>query len=216
MDYPDDVTSTTLPSHSSGSSSTLRLYDIFIPLLGVLIITLNALVVLSSGLLLQKRKLSMHTMIKQQWKLAAQQVCINYGESLTLHFIHHFTLSLYVWLGQEPRSTYFFLGNVGLSDLMTGCAVLFGQFYPRHIRSDLSCSIQMGEFSTQLITFIIIHKSENRFRCAKLEFKFVLMTFKLVFIQPTPISLSLSLLRCRYDCFIDAGFRIFNYPRSDR
>ncbi|XP_059611452.1 glucose-dependent insulinotropic receptor-like isoform X2 [Phlebotomus argentipes] len=81
-------------------SATLRLYDIFIPLLGVFIILLNLAVVISSGLILKR--------------------------------------------GQQPRSTYMFLGNVALSDLVTGIAVLFGQFYPREYRDEHSCAIQIG------------------------------------------------------------------------
>lgn len=38
------------------SSGVLKLYDIFVPLLGLFIISFNLLVVISSGLLLKKRK----------------------------------------------------------------------------------------------------------------------------------------------------------------
>lgn len=51
----DEATAITSEGPSS-QSATLRLYDIFIPLLGFFIISLNLLVVISSGLLLQKRK----------------------------------------------------------------------------------------------------------------------------------------------------------------
>lgn len=51
----DEVTAITTEGPSS-QSATLRLYDVFIPLLGFFIISLNLLVVISSGLLLQKRK----------------------------------------------------------------------------------------------------------------------------------------------------------------
>jgi len=47
--------------------------------------------------------------------------------------------------GQQPRSTYLFLGNVAMADLVTGVAVLFGQFYPRKYRDEMSCAIQIGE-----------------------------------------------------------------------
>lgn len=51
------LTTTTYPEIQEAThSATLRLYDIFIPLLGLFIITLNLLVVISSGLLLKKRK----------------------------------------------------------------------------------------------------------------------------------------------------------------
>jgi hypothetical protein len=57
MDYNDIIT-TTYPAieDSSSRAAVLGLYDIFIPLLGLFIIALNLLVVISSGLLLQKRK----------------------------------------------------------------------------------------------------------------------------------------------------------------
>lgn len=51
----DEATTITTQGPSS-QSATLRLYDVFIPLLGFFIISLNLLVVISSGLLLQKRK----------------------------------------------------------------------------------------------------------------------------------------------------------------
>jgi hypothetical protein len=54
MEYDNDVITTTRPE--SSNSVTLRLYDVFIPLLGLFIISLNLLVVISSGLLLKKRK----------------------------------------------------------------------------------------------------------------------------------------------------------------
>lgn len=89
-------------STSTVVTRTLRLYDIFIPLLGFFIITLNLIVVISSGLILKKGRL-------------------------------------------HPKSTYLFLGNVALADLVTGCAVLFGQFYPSHYRDENSCAIQIGK-----------------------------------------------------------------------
>jgi len=55
--FPDNEETTTLPSSTTTTSATLQLYDIFIPLLGIFIISLNLLVVVSSGLLMKKRKL---------------------------------------------------------------------------------------------------------------------------------------------------------------
>ena len=52
----DNEDLTTISPGIESSSATLRLYDIFIPLLGIFIISTNALVVYSSGLLLKKRK----------------------------------------------------------------------------------------------------------------------------------------------------------------
>lgn len=48
-------------------------------------------------------------------------------------------------LGQQPRSTYMFLGNVALTDFVTGLAVLFGQFYPKNIRNHYICATQLGK-----------------------------------------------------------------------
>lgn len=58
MDRIDEIITTLAPEDDdpSARSATLRLYDIFIPLLGLFIISLNLLVVISSGLLLKKRK----------------------------------------------------------------------------------------------------------------------------------------------------------------
>jgi hypothetical protein len=53
----DDISTTLAPTPPT-TSATLRLYDVFIPLLGVFIISLNLLVVISSGLLLKKRKIA--------------------------------------------------------------------------------------------------------------------------------------------------------------
>lgn len=57
----------------------------------------------------------------------------------------------FTYIGQQPRSTYLFLGNVALTDLLTGIAVLFGQFYPRAHRGELSCAMQIGIINNELI-----------------------------------------------------------------
>ncbi|XP_065078562.1 glucose-dependent insulinotropic receptor-like [Ochlerotatus camptorhynchus] len=46
--------------------------------------------------------------------------------------------------GQQPYTTYLFLGNVGASDLLTGFAVLYGQYAPREIRGEDNCAILIG------------------------------------------------------------------------
>lgn len=84
-------------SLSSSEQTQLLLYDIFIPLLGSLIIVLNLAVVISSLLLLRK--------------------------------------------GQQPYGTYLFLGNVAAADLLTGFAVIYGQYAPREIRGEDNCAI---------------------------------------------------------------------------
>lgn len=46
--------------------------------------------------------------------------------------------------GQQPRSTYMFLGNVALTDLITGIAVIFGQVFPKQYRNHYICATQLG------------------------------------------------------------------------
>ena len=58
MDYNFETTTLeqSLIQAASAETTTLRLYDIFIPLLGIFIILLNSIVVNASGLLIEKRK----------------------------------------------------------------------------------------------------------------------------------------------------------------
>jgi hypothetical protein len=46
--------------------------------------------------------------------------------------------------GAQPRTTYLFLGNVAVADLVTSAAMLFGQLYPREHRNELMCMLQIG------------------------------------------------------------------------
>nr|AIK28864.1 putative serotonin receptor [Aedes aegypti] len=46
--------------------------------------------------------------------------------------------------GQQPYTTYLFLGNVAASDLLTGFAVLYGQYAPKEIRGEDNCAILIG------------------------------------------------------------------------
>lgn len=46
--------------------------------------------------------------------------------------------------GAEPRTTYLFLGNVAMADMMTSVAVLIGQLYPWQHRNDAICILHMG------------------------------------------------------------------------
>ncbi|XP_037949872.1 glucose-dependent insulinotropic receptor-like [Teleopsis dalmanni] len=45
---------------------------------------------------------------------------------------------------QQPRSTYIFLGNIALADMLTGVSTLIGQYYPKDIRTEMMCCIQIG------------------------------------------------------------------------
>lgn len=175
LSMEDDFTTMQFPvDERSTVSATLRLYDIFIPLLGVFIISLNLLVVISSGLLLKKRKfffwfnLFVYSAITiccnktdyLQWcssgaikrrnaiKVQREDAFMFLLEDNKHEAISHcvcLPLLFLTILGQQPRSTYLFLGNVGLSDLITGIAVLFGQLYPDNHRSDVQCAVHMGE-----------------------------------------------------------------------
>ncbi|KAL7020009.1 hypothetical protein ACKWTF_011342 [Chironomus riparius] len=121
MDYNFETTTLeqSLIQAASAETATLRLYDIFIPLLGIFIILLNSIVVNASGLLIEKR--------------------------------------------QQPRSCYILLGNLGLSNLLTGIAVLFGHYYPS--RNDTSCAIQIGMIvSSSLVSvFSVLLVAIDRF-----------------------------------------------------
>lgn len=64
---------------------------------------------------------------------------------------------LYIFPGQQPRSCYILLGNLGLSNLLTGIAVLFGHYYPS--RNDTSCAIQIGMFVVLIILGFLFWKS---------------------------------------------------------
>lgn len=52
----------------------------------------------------------------------------------------------YFITGLQPRSTYIFLGNVALADMMAGVSTLVGQYYPKDKRSETMCNIQIGKF----------------------------------------------------------------------
>ncbi|XP_076355250.1 glucose-dependent insulinotropic receptor-like [Tachypleus tridentatus] len=97
--FEDDlpVNGTNIPS---SEKAQMLVYDIFIPIIGAVIVLINSAVVISSGLLLKK--------------------------------------------GVTPKSTYLFLGNLALSDVLTGITVLVGHFYPDSIRTQTCCLIQLG------------------------------------------------------------------------
>ncbi|XP_053661418.1 glucose-dependent insulinotropic receptor-like [Anopheles marshallii] len=106
---PMATTTESVTTLSASEETTLLLYDIFIPLLGSLIIILNLIVVVSGVLLLRK--------------------------------------------GQQPYTTYMFLGNVAVSDLLTGFAVMFGQYAPRERRAEENCTLMIGLIvSTSLVS----------------------------------------------------------------
>ncbi|KAJ3649541.1 hypothetical protein Zmor_021279 [Zophobas morio] len=99
-----------LDDNSTSVKAQLTLYDVLIPSIGGVIILLNLLVVISSGLILKK--------------------------------------------GQQPRSTYLFLGNVAMTDLLTGVAVVFGQLYPREHRDHNICALQLGMIVSSTLTSV--------------------------------------------------------------
>lgn len=86
----DTVNSTSAPS----VSTTLRLYDIFIPLLGVFIIVLNLAVVISSGLILKRGE---SFLITPQYTLPS----LPHNPPKEKHFWHN--LSSPRWLSGMPK-----------------------------------------------------------------------------------------------------------------
>ncbi|KAJ3638606.1 hypothetical protein MTP99_001957 [Tenebrio molitor] len=99
-----------LDDNNPSVKAQLTLYDVLIPAIGCIIILLNLLVVVSSGLILKK--------------------------------------------GQQPRSTYLFLGNVAMTDLLTGVAVVFGQLYPKENRDHNICALQLGMIVASTLTSV--------------------------------------------------------------
>ncbi|XP_049850556.1 glucose-dependent insulinotropic receptor-like [Schistocerca gregaria] len=46
--------------------------------------------------------------------------------------------------GVQPKTTYLFLGNIAMADLITGIAVVFGQAFPKNLRDETTCFFQLG------------------------------------------------------------------------
>lgn len=93
MDYHDDISTTLTPEindSTSTQSATLQLYDIFIPLLGLFIISLNLLVVISSGLLLKKRKTSFSSFCAVPYIWASESVCRNKNRWHNVFLLFHY------------------------------------------------------------------------------------------------------------------------------
>ncbi|CAH0551831.1 unnamed protein product [Brassicogethes aeneus] len=57
--------------------------------------------------------------------------------------------------GQEPRSTYLYLGNVALTDFFTGIAVIFGQVFPIQYRDHYVCSLQIGMIVSSTLASVL-------------------------------------------------------------
>ncbi|XP_063222013.1 5-hydroxytryptamine receptor 1A-like [Bacillus rossius redtenbacheri] len=53
-----------------------------------------------------------------------------------------------------PRTTYLFLGNVAMADLITSVAYLFGQLYPKQNRAPVICYMQMGMIVSSTVASI--------------------------------------------------------------
>lgn len=47
--------------------------------------------------------------------------------------------------GVEPRPTYMFLGNLALTDLITGIAVTVGKLYPSEKNNQFICAFKLGK-----------------------------------------------------------------------
>ncbi|XP_031340660.1 5-hydroxytryptamine receptor 1A-like [Photinus pyralis] len=63
---------------------------------------------------------------------------------ILLNFAVVLSSGLILKRGQQPRSTYMFLGNVALTDMVTGVAVIFGQVFPKQYRNHYVCATQLG------------------------------------------------------------------------
>lgn len=87
--------------NSTTLSFSQRAYRSIVPTIGVLVILMNAVVILSSGLILKRQV--------------------------------------------QPRTTYMFLGNIALCDLVTGASVVFGSVYPKTWRDHYFCCFQVGK-----------------------------------------------------------------------
>ncbi|KAF7280696.1 hypothetical protein GWI33_005553 [Rhynchophorus ferrugineus] len=63
---------------------------------------------------------------------------------IVINFIVMLSSGLLIKKGVEPRYTYMFLGNLSMTDFITGLSVLFGQYYPKKYRNHHTCVIQIG------------------------------------------------------------------------
>lgn len=73
---------------------------------------------------------------------------------IVLNFAVVLSSGLLLKKGTQPRSTYLFLGNVAMCDLVTGCAVLLGQLYPKSQRNQIMCAFQLGLIVSSTLTSI--------------------------------------------------------------
>ncbi|RZC43270.1 glucose-dependent insulinotropic receptor-like [Asbolus verrucosus] len=73
---------------------------------------------------------------------------------ILLNFLVVISSGLILKKGQQPRSTYLFLGNVAMTDLITGAAVVFGQLYPKANRDHYICALQLGMIVSSTLTSV--------------------------------------------------------------
>ncbi|XP_017779691.1 PREDICTED: 5-hydroxytryptamine receptor 1A-like [Nicrophorus vespilloides] len=64
--------------------------------------------------------------------------------AIILNFAVIISSGLILKKGQQPRSTYLFLGNVAMTDFVTAVSVVFGEVYPKSNRDHYICALQIG------------------------------------------------------------------------
>ncbi|VEN40446.1 unnamed protein product [Callosobruchus maculatus] len=56
--------------------------------------------------------------------------------------------------GKQPTSTYLFLGNIALSDLLTGVSLLFDRLFPLKYKNHYICELELGLYGTAMMTSV--------------------------------------------------------------
>ncbi|CAH1954879.1 unnamed protein product [Acanthoscelides obtectus] len=56
--------------------------------------------------------------------------------------------------GKQPTCTYLFMGNMALSDLLTGISLLFDQLFPYAHQNHYICELKIGMYATSMMTSV--------------------------------------------------------------
>nr|CAI5846961.1 unnamed protein product [Callosobruchus analis] len=56
--------------------------------------------------------------------------------------------------GKQPTSTYLFLGNIAMSDLLTGISLLFDRLFPSKYKNHYICELELGLYGTAMMTSV--------------------------------------------------------------
>ncbi|KAF5305046.1 hypothetical protein FQA39_LY09308 [Lamprigera yunnana] len=73
---------------------------------------------------------------------------------IVLNFVVVISSRLILKGGQQPTSTYMLLGNVALSDLVTGIAVVLAQVFPKQYSNHYTCLGQLGAVIASILASI--------------------------------------------------------------